>query len=75
MKRYIEIIFDNSISMRTTIGNKPKYAYAKQIFKDSVLPFLDFKTDDVAFRLLRDGCGGSSYGYRVADELELTQKF
>lgn len=74
MKRYIEIIFDNSISMRTTIGNKPKYAHAKQLFRDSVLPFLDFKTDDVAFRLLRDGCGGSSYGYRVADQMELAQK-
>ena len=74
MKRYIEVIFDNSYSMTTKVANKPKHEHAKQIFKDVVLPFLDFTTDDVAFRLLRNGCGGVSKAVKMADSIELTQK-
>ena len=52
MKRYIEVIFDNSYSMMTMVANKQKHEHAKQIFKDVVLPFLDFNSDDVAFRYI-----------------------
>ena len=74
MKRYIEIIFDNSASMLSQIANKPKHEHAKQIFKDVVLPFLDFTTDDVAFRLLRNGCDSVSKANKMADSKELAQK-
>jgi hypothetical protein len=73
MKRYIEVIFDNSYSMMTTVANKPKHEHAKQIFKDVVLPFLDFNSDDVAFRLLRNGCEEFSKAVKMADSIELTQ--
>jgi hypothetical protein len=65
MKRYIEIIFDDSISMQSSIGNSKKYEIAKRIFKDSVLPFINFNTDNVALRLLRGGCEGRSHPKRI----------
>ena len=73
MKRYIEVIFDNSYSMMTMVANKQKHEHAKQIFKDVVLPFLDFNSDDVAFRLLRNGCEGFSKAVKMADSKELSQ--
>jgi len=59
--------------MMTMVANKPKHEHAKQIFKDVVLPFLDFNSDDVAFRLLRNGCEGFSKAVKMADSIELTQ--
>ncbi len=56
MKRYIEIIFDNSGSMNSFINNKPKHIIAKRIFKDAIIPKLDFKNDYVVLRTLSSGC-------------------
>jgi hypothetical protein len=71
MKRYIEIIFDNSYSMSAMIGKRLKNEMAKEIFGDSVLPLIKFSTDDVGFRLLRDGCEGKSPLKMMANKNEL----
>jgi hypothetical protein len=55
MRRYVEIIFDKSASMDYNIGNFKKNEIAKRIFNDSVLPYFNFLTDNISFRLLRNG--------------------
>ena len=53
MKRYIEIIFDDSGSMAEWHSSGvPKYEVAKEILRNTILPLLH-PTDDVAVRLLR----------------------
>lgn len=56
MKRYIEIIFDNSGSMNKFINNKPKHIIAKSIFKNTIIPKLDLKNDKIVLRTFASGC-------------------
>ncbi len=56
MKRYIEIIFDNSGSMNDYINSVQKHIIAKNIFKNTIIPKLDLKNDYVVLRTLASGC-------------------
>ena len=56
MKRYIEIIFDTSGSMKSSINGKSKHSIAKELFKEKIIPKLDLKTDDVYLRTLSSDC-------------------
>jgi hypothetical protein len=56
MKRYIEIVYDNSGSMTNHIGNKTKYEIAQELFEKEILPTVAMKGDEVVLRLLRKGC-------------------
>ena len=38
MKRYIEIVYDNSGSMNDRVGNKKKYEIAQELFEKDILP-------------------------------------
>ncbi len=67
MKRYIEIIFDDSGSMDSRINGEPKHIIAKRLFKEKIIPKLDLKTDIVYLRTLANGCG---IGMSRADKLD-----
>jgi hypothetical protein len=56
MKRYIEIVYDNSGSMDNRIGNKKKYEIAQDLFEKEILPTIGLRGDEVVLRLLRNGC-------------------
>jgi hypothetical protein len=56
MKRYIEIVYDNSGSMNGVIGNKTKFNVAQELFEREILPILAHQGDEVTLRLLGDGC-------------------
>lgn len=56
MKRYIEIVYDNSGSMTDHIGNKRKYEIAQELFEKEILPTVAMKGDEVVLRLLRKEC-------------------
>ena len=56
MKRYIEIVYDNSGSMSEIIGNKHKYEIAQDLFEKEILPTVALKGDEVVLRLLRKTC-------------------
>ena len=56
MKRYIEIVYDNSGSMTDHIGNKTKYEIAQELFEKEILPSVAMKGDEVVLRLLRKEC-------------------
>jgi hypothetical protein len=60
MKRYIEIVYDNSGSMEGSIAGKPKYEIAQELFEKEILPTIALRGDEVVLRLLRGGCEGSS---------------
>lgn len=72
MKRYIEVIFDNSGSMGSQIGHHYKYNLAKKLFIESVLPFLSDSTDSYGLRLLRNGCEGNSIVQECNSKTELS---
>ena len=59
MRRYIEIVYDNSGSMNDLIGSKRKYEIAQELFEKDILPSIGLKGDHVVLRLLRDGCEDS----------------
>jgi hypothetical protein len=59
MKRYIEIVYDNSGSMNGRIGNKLKYEIAQELFEKDILPSIGLRGDHVVLRLLRNGCEDS----------------
>jgi hypothetical protein len=59
MKRYIEIVYDNSGSMNDLVGNKKKYEIAQELFEKDILPSIGLRGDHVVLRLLRNGCEGS----------------
>lgn len=61
MKRYIEIVLDNSGSMSSPLANEPRYIVAQRIFESSILPVIGEPGDKVALRLLRHGCNGHSF--------------
>jgi hypothetical protein len=56
MKRYIEIVYDNSGSMTDHIGNRTKYEIAQELFEKEILPTVAMKGDEVVLRLLRKEC-------------------
>ena len=56
MKRYIEIVYDNSGSMNGHIGNKTKYEIAQDLFEKEILPTIALKGDHIVLRLLGEGC-------------------
>ena len=63
MKRYIEIVYDNSGSMNTYVGNRMKYEIAQELFEKEILPSIGLRGDQVVLRLLKDSCESSrSYG-------------
>lgn len=76
MKRYIEIIFDDSGSMNSIINGEPKHIIAKRLFIEKIIPKLDLKTDDVFLRTLSTGCGtGWSSAVKLEnDTLKMTQR-
>jgi ABC-type dipeptide/oligopeptide/nickel transport system ATPase component len=54
MKRYIEIVIDNSGSMTNTMANgKSRLENAKTLIKDEITKALDFTQDCVVVRTLR----------------------
>jgi hypothetical protein len=57
MKRYIEIVYDNSGSMNGHIGNHTKYEIAQDLFEKEILPTIGLKGDHIVLRLLGEGCG------------------
>jgi hypothetical protein len=59
MKRYIEIVYDNSGSMTDRVGNKKKYEIAQELFEKDILPSIGLRGDQVVLRLLRNGCEDS----------------
>lgn len=59
MKRYIEIVYDNSGSMNDRVGNKTKYEIAQELFEKEILPSIGLRGDQVVLRLLRNGCEDS----------------
>ncbi len=56
MKRYIEIVYDNSGSMNDRVGKKTKYEIAQELFEKEILPSIGLRGDHVVLRLLRNGC-------------------
>ena len=56
MKRYIEIVFDNSGSMDSRLNEKTRLEWAKELFESTILPTIGFPEDKVVLRLLRKEC-------------------
>ena len=59
MKRYIEIVYDNSGSMNDRVAGKRKYEIAQELFEKDILPSIGLKDDQVVLRLLRTSCEDS----------------
>ncbi len=59
MKRYIEIVYDNSGSMNNLVGKKLKYEIAQELFEQEILPTIGLPDDKVVLRLLRMECTSS----------------
>jgi len=60
MKRYIEIVYDNSGSMNDHVSGKRKYEIAQELFEKDILPTIGFRDDHVVLRLLRKSCEDST---------------
>jgi hypothetical protein len=56
MKRYIEIVYDNSGSMNSYMGNEKRYEVAQKLFDKEILPTIAKSGDEVLLRLLRRDC-------------------
>lgn len=56
MKRYIEIVYDNSGSMKEFIGGRAKYEIAQELFEKEILPTVGRAGDEVVLRLLSKNC-------------------
>ena len=56
MKRYIEIVYDNSGSMNGFVGGRVKHTVALELFEKEILPTIALDGDNVVLRLLRPGC-------------------
>ena len=66
MKRYIEIVMDNSGSMLSNLtATQSRMAVAKELFKKEVFPQLS-PDDSVCIRTLRGHCSGTSVARRTA---------
>lgn len=59
MKRYIEIIFDDSGSMNGFVNGEQKHIIAKKLFKEKILPNVGKKGDEIVLRRLSDSCSPS----------------
>jgi hypothetical protein len=57
MKRYIEIIFDDSYSMNSSINGEQKHLIAKRLFKEKILPTIGKSGDLIYLRKLSSSCG------------------
>jgi hypothetical protein len=57
MKRYIEIIFDDSYSMNSSINGEQKHLIAKRLFKEKILPTIGKSGDLIYLRKLSSACG------------------
>jgi hypothetical protein len=57
---YFEIVFDDSGSMNGSLAGSTRLDVAKDLFEKDILPLIDSNTE-VAVRLLRRECYGSSY--------------
>jgi hypothetical protein len=68
MKRYIEIVYDNSGSMNYTINGRAKYEIALELFEKSILPTIGKKDDQVVLRLLRKDCGHPSAAHKLIND-------
>ncbi len=72
MKRYIEIVIDNSGSMSTAMASgKSRLETAKELFHAEILPNLDFLEDAVVLRTLRTGCEGISNAHNTRNRASL----
>ena len=56
MKRYIEIVYDNSGSMNSLVGKKRKYEIAQELFEKDIIPKIGLRGDQIVLRLLGNGC-------------------
>ena len=57
MKRYIEIVYDNSGSMTEFIGKDQKFIIAQKLFEKEILPSIGHEGDQIVLRLLGGECG------------------
>lgn len=72
MKRYIEIVMDNSGSMSTAMASgQSRLETAKELFHTEILPNLDFLEDTVVLRTLRTGCEGMSNAQTARNKASL----
>lgn len=75
MKRYIEIVYDNSGSMNGYAGKKIKYEIARELFEKEILPIIANKGDNVVLRLLSSGCElGQSKGESLTQQFGTDRK-
>ena len=63
MKRYIQIVYDNSGSMNEYVGGKKKYEIAQDLFEKEILPSIANKGDEVGLRLLCNDCQSNTSKY------------
>ena len=70
MKRYIEIVYDNSSSMNDMIGRKTKYHIVQELFEKEILPTVALPGDQVMLRLLGNDCR-----YGLSSEESLTDQY
>ena len=63
MKRYIQIVYDNSGSMNEYVGGKKKYEIAQDLFEKEILPSIANKGDEVVLRLLCSDCQSNTSKY------------
>ena len=66
MNRYIEIVYDNSGSMKSSAGKKIKYEIAQELFEKEILPLIALPDDEVVLRCLGDNC---NYGMSISYSL------
>lgn len=72
MKRYIEIIFDDSGSMNDFVNGEQKHVIAKKLFKEKIIPFLGKKGDIVILRTLGNSCEvGNSNAIKLENDINL----
>jgi hypothetical protein len=75
MNRYIEIVYDNSASMKGLAGRHTKYEIAYDLFEKEILPHIGLPGDEVMLRLLRKNCGaGQSVPERLSGDKKLMLK-
>ncbi|MBI1692542.1 MAG: hypothetical protein FYV88_2650 [Bacteroidetes bacterium] len=68
MRRYIEIVYDNSGSMNEPIKNRCKYEVAQELFEQVLLPVIGLPGDEIILRLLGQHCHeGTSTGISLTN--------
>jgi hypothetical protein len=66
MKRYIELVYDNSASMAGLLNGRAKFTIAQELFEKEILPEIGLPGDQVVLRLLRRSCQDAT---SVAEQL------